>query len=33
MAEIDKKDVLEHMLYCILEGHDSIPKAKADAES
>ncbi|MFC0213892.1 hypothetical protein ACFFK0_15785 [Paenibacillus chartarius] len=32
MAAVDKKDVLEHMIYCILEGHDSIAKAKADAE-
>lgn len=33
MSPVDKKDVLEHMLYCILEGHDSIARAKADAEN
>ncbi|TLS48849.1 hypothetical protein FE782_28755 [Paenibacillus antri] len=32
MAPVDKKDVLEHMLYCILEGSYPIERAKADAE-
>jgi hypothetical protein len=32
VAAVDKRDVLEHMLYCILEGHDSIARAKVDAE-
>lgn len=33
MAVVDKRDVLEHMIYCILEGHYSIERAKADAET
>lgn len=32
MTAIDKRDVLEYMLYGILEGHSTIEQAKVDAE-